>query len=1141
MRKFSFLVVFLFISFLSSNAQDTIVVQTITYDSTGRDYVFDFPDIEGQSYEKILMQYSMRCKDALVSTGSDRNKGCGEWDFSCNTNIIDSTLVDSIKAVHPTHIVSGFKGNKFSYTKDTVYNYYRYTEHKVNISNVISEKKIIVGSGADSLKNTFNLTNKTGKSQYVFTANELTDLGFEAGDISGISLNILKGEGLIKLFKIRIKSISYSDFSNNKLEVEGFKEVFFSDVDLVLGENRFDFYQSFEWDGTSNILVEFSYTNSEDGENIVIEGTENANEVCRNSQNDDFFLQFSGIGKVYLQNTDYSSISDEITIAFWAYGDLDKLPANTSIFEGVDENNKRQVNCHFPWSNSKIYWDCGNVNNSYDRIDREASDMDIKGRWSYWAFTKDTKSGLMNIYKNGLPWHSGENKTKKIDIRKLVFGGSYNNNYPYYGFVDDFSIWNVKLPVQTIKSNMVNEITETDQYYDNLIAYFDADSKNDKLFLDKSKQKRNAIHSGLVARKYFQGKDIFKGLKKSKFRPNLTFFQGQYEKDIIDVFVLDSLVADSKLIYYYGLEGTEIKLLDSLNVFEAGKTTIVDGDTGELIEEIAVDADSTINISTLDYYEKYPGRFELLSFVTPYGINLDLGVDGKMWQFDVTDFTPVLKGRKRMTVEFGKYQEELDIRFLFITGTPPHNVNKVQQLWRPGTVRKFTDIRENKYFEPRKVEIDKNSTMFKLKAMITGHGQEGEFIAQDHFINIDGGAREYVWKVWKECADNPLYPQGGTWVYDRAGWCPGAPTDMKEIDITENIGSKDSVEIDYGILSAIGDSRYIVNWQMVSYGEPNFNVDAAIAEIKRPSKRMEFSRFNPICYDPIVVIQNTGKNVLTELKLKYYVKGGEQKEFDWAGELKFLEKEEITLPIDVTSFWIGDGSNIFVVELSNPNGSVDEYINNNKMESPFDLPDVIKEEFVLVFKSNSKPEENKLYLKDVDGNIIYKKTIIARNHTYKKEIKLEDGCYELEVYDSADDGLAYWAHPAQGKGNLYFKNTFNQIRIKTFNPDFGKFLKYSFVVGNINQVDGKIISEEIFDISPNPASSLIELKLNVDSSPGLIISITDIWGREYKKLDYSALKYGIARIDVTQLPKGLYMVTYRDNKGRSGTKKVVIQ
>ena len=56
----------------------------------------------------------------------------------------------------------------------------------------------------------------------------------------------------------------------------------------------------------------------------------------------------------------FTSIENEITISLWCYGTPDIMPAASTIFEGRDDDNNRQVNVHLPWSNSQVYWDCGN-------------------------------------------------------------------------------------------------------------------------------------------------------------------------------------------------------------------------------------------------------------------------------------------------------------------------------------------------------------------------------------------------------------------------------------------------------------------------------------------------------------------------------------------------------------------------------------------------------------------------------------------------------------------------------------------------------------------------------------------------------------------------------------------------------------
>ncbi|MDZ4663744.1 MAG: hypothetical protein SGJ15_02600, partial [Bacteroidota bacterium] len=72
---------------------DTIIIKTFKYGSTSRDTMINFPN-NSQTFEKIIMKYNMRCKNNLVSTQSAPNQGCGEWDYSCNTYIVDSSKIE---------------------------------------------------------------------------------------------------------------------------------------------------------------------------------------------------------------------------------------------------------------------------------------------------------------------------------------------------------------------------------------------------------------------------------------------------------------------------------------------------------------------------------------------------------------------------------------------------------------------------------------------------------------------------------------------------------------------------------------------------------------------------------------------------------------------------------------------------------------------------------------------------------------------------------------------------------------------------------------------------------------------------------------------------------------------------------------
>ena len=121
-----FITIFCFSTLQAQNPGDTITVQTFDYSSTTRDTSINFPT-NNLSYEKIIMSYNMRCKDDVVNTsGSINNIGCGAWDYSCHTNIHDSTRIDSILSTTPSHLISNYSGSLYEYSLNPIFNYYQF-------------------------------------------------------------------------------------------------------------------------------------------------------------------------------------------------------------------------------------------------------------------------------------------------------------------------------------------------------------------------------------------------------------------------------------------------------------------------------------------------------------------------------------------------------------------------------------------------------------------------------------------------------------------------------------------------------------------------------------------------------------------------------------------------------------------------------------------------------------------------------------------------------------------------------------------------------------------------------------------------------------------------------------------------------
>ena len=139
----SFILLLICISTSAQNPGDTITIQTFDYSSTTRDTMINFPN-NSLTYEKIIMSYNMRCKDDVVNTsGSINHIGCGAWDYSCHTNIHDSSRIDSIRAFTADYSISNFSGNTYPYSIAPVYNYYQYQQQNTTINSIIIEIKAI--------------------------------------------------------------------------------------------------------------------------------------------------------------------------------------------------------------------------------------------------------------------------------------------------------------------------------------------------------------------------------------------------------------------------------------------------------------------------------------------------------------------------------------------------------------------------------------------------------------------------------------------------------------------------------------------------------------------------------------------------------------------------------------------------------------------------------------------------------------------------------------------------------------------------------------------------------------------------------------------------------------------------------------
>ena len=1125
---------------MAQSPGDVITVETFNYSETGdpgiRDKVIEFPDND-VSYEKIIMLYNMRCKDGNVSPGvsGQTNIGCGEWDYSCNTYIIDSLRTDSISANHPTHTITGFSGNTFNYIETPVYNHYQYTMQEVLIDATLSETSSMISSGSDNINHLLSVTNESGKSQFLLSATELNDAGVTSGDLTGLKLDFQNGGSDANFLRIKMKSTTNSVLDASTLDTDGFTEVYFQNLSPAVGVEQFQFYTPFTWDGSSNIIVEFDFTNgnTQDALNILGENTVTGKALASNRT--DHYASFAGSGQ-YLNLPDTSIVFDGgLTISGWVYyNEFAHWSRIIDFGNGAGVDNIILAN---PGTSNDLNL---SIRSGGSNIGMTVEDVLETEQWMHIAATVAT-DGTANIYINGeLVGTQAHQLPDNVQRTRNYIGRSNWNNDAYFdGKIDDISMWNVALTQSEITEWMYKDIDNTHPYYNQLLFSY---SFNDNTANDNSNYNHDAEMMNSVATPLFRGPELFKNMDEHTGRPNIELLQGSYEQTINDLIVtedveiLPNIVKTYEILSQEGTQNDDLVQETSENMYwEAGLEYTYDAATGLELDAEAVTATGAIEIGSLNYQRRYPSKYEIMSFVTPYGINLDMGTEGKTWTFDMTDFAPILKGKKRMTMERGgQRQEDMDIKFLFYVGTPPRDVVDIEQIWRTES-RNYSSINNDSYFAPRDVMMNSSASAFKIRSSITGHGQEGEFIPREHYIDINGGANEFSWDVWKTCASNPVYPQGGTWIYDRAGWCPGMATDLQEFDITSMVTPGETTNIDYGMETASGDSRYIVNHQLVSYGSANFSLDARILDVEAPSSKVEYARNNSMCDQPRITIQNTGSTTLTSAVIEFWANDNTHKTYNWTGNLAFLEKETFDIPIS-SSVWenVNPTGNEFHVLIKNPNGGADEYELNDRYTSTFDIPEVLPANFYVQFRANSAASENSYELVDYYGNTMFSRSGMENNATYRDTFNLGTGCYKLIFKDNDGDGVDFWAN-SDGSGSIRLKREENGNNLKTFEGDFGASLVYSFTV------DFPLSYEELHNIPtveilPNPAKDFFSIKAkNIDTAEISIISSLGQRVSIQHIINQQSIRY-----NTSNLPSGLYFLTI-DYDGKRISKKVVIE
>lgn len=1119
------------ITFTAAHAQynpgDTIVIQTFTYGSP-QDAWFTFPS-DTMRYEKIIMKYNLKCNPA-------QNPACGEWDYLTNTYVYEHTgLLDSSIVIQPMLTVNGSTPDSVAYSNAPTYSYDTVFQYFIVHSNTSSLNTDTIGNGMLSSVAPFGASQPVSRSQFLWKGSEMIAAGITAGDITGMQFFLNSIGGTMRNLTIRMQTTTLDSLTNATFMNSGFTTVYSQNTQFGAGGwNSLQFTAPFNWNGVSNVIVEITYDNLQSlTDNIVASDSTSAFKSGLTLANDDRAIAATAGGHVDIPfNNELNAIDSFITVAFWAYGDPNLQPQDGTCFEAFDSLNQRVINAHVPWSNSRVYWDAGNSGGaSYDRIDKAATVTETEGQWNYWTFTKNVATGSMIVYLNGVQWHQGTAMTRTMSgiTRFRLAQGMWSGSQSYMGRMDEFTVFNKVLTPAEIVAYMNSPITPSDTNYGNLVMHFDCNDGNNVTIADAaSGGHADGVLSG-VQNALKSSSEMTMGFNETYVRPRVVFEQGVYTSYIDSVAVIDSTLNTPFQVIVFN---------DSINSAGIATDTIVGW-------PVAVNqtADSTIYQDQYDYFNVFPEvkRFEMARYITPYGNGLSLG-NGWTWTFDVSDYVTLLHDSVHLSA--GNWQELLDVKFLMIVGTPPRDVIDIENIYSGNFDYGHVNDPIENHLTPQEIPILPNAVNTRWKSRVTGHGMDtpgncAEFCPKTHTYLVDN-TQQFSQLVWRDNCDlNPLYPQGGTWVYDRANWCPGAEVWTYDFELTPYVTPGDTVTLDHNVQAYTNNgewSYYQIEDQIVYYGAPNFALDAAIENVISPTTDQMWARKNSACMNPIIVIKNTGSTTLTSLTISYGM-GSTTNTYQWTGSLDFLDTAWVTLP---PFTWV-TGATQFYFTISAPNGGTDQYSYNNSWQTKFTYPLVMPATFVIEFKTNNYWNENGYELRNSAGAVVLARNGAAANTFYRDTVTLPYDCYEFRLWDTGEDGLSWWANPNQGNGLVRFKSATSAIILKSFGADFGGLIDQQFTVGLTNSTNDTLTqSATQLNVYPNPTDGMVGIDFNFSKRENGVLEVYDMLGNVVYSYSFSNVMGDSQWIDLSFLEAGMYSVVLSTSEERV-TKRLIIQ
>ena len=266
---------------------------------------------------------------------------------------------------------------------------------------------------------------------------------------------------------------------------------------------------------------------------------------------------------------------------------------------------------------------------------------------------------------------------------------------------------------------------------------------------------------------------------------------------------------------------------------------------------------------------------------------------------------------------------------------------------------------------------------------------------------------------------------------------------------------------------------------------------------------------------PKVIIRNQSFENLTNCIISYEI-NGELFNYNWEGNLEPDSAELVILP--EVNFTLLD-ENLILVNVSLPNGEIDENPDNNILEEIFYEAQIIeKHQLIFELLTDDLGGETSWELNNSEGELVYSGEGYNNNTLYTIDLEFSnDDCYEFIIYDEGGNGICC----DNGNGYFLIKDSDGIVYIE--GGEFTSMKSFPLQIDVATAVNNPIQTTDLF-IYPNPASDHIFIK-----------SITDInTVRFYNAKGENGIEESVdskfCQFDTRQLLPGLYFLRIETSK-----------